>query len=157
MNVTIETPNHAQVIQYIQNIAATPMQLEQIVQLMAQEALRSMREDLASHSRSGATIESLETWPVTNTATSYALAVGTQTRGRQLRWLDKGRGEVRPIHLTKTGKMGFLRWLSWPSHAIVFARYARATAGLNIMQKAGALAMVQSGAIVAKTLANRQR
>jgi hypothetical protein len=122
------------------------MDLESVMQRIAYAALDSIRAGMASHSRSGLTRDSLNTWVVSVSPDFVSVAAGTRSRGQILKWLDQGRGPVRP----KTRRV--LRWFSFPEHIAVFSRYARATQGTALMTKAGVDAIGQAPAIIQRTL-----
>ena len=117
------------------------------MQRIAYSALESLRGSMAAHSRSGLTRDSLNTWVVFSAPDSISVAAGTRSRGQILKWLDRGRGPVRPT----TRKV--LRWFTFPEHIAVFSRYARATQGTALMTKAGAEAINQAPNIIQRTLA----
>jgi hypothetical protein len=119
---------------------------EAIMQRVAYTALESMRQSMQGHNRSSLTVESLETWLLESTPEIISIAVGTRTRGNVLHWLDKGRGEVRPKNRQS------LRWFTFPEHVAVFAKYARATKGIELMAKAGATAINEVPVITQRTI-----
>jgi hypothetical protein len=145
LDIIIQTPDTTQLISQL-NTVLSPIDLETAMQRIAYAALDSIRAGMAAHSRSGLTRDSLNTWIVSTSPDSVSVATGTQSRGQILKWLDRGRGPVRPT----TRKV--LRWFTFPEHIAVFARYARATQGTALMTKAGVDAINQAPNIIARTL-----
>ncbi len=137
MSLTLETSNGNAVQQYIENKQVTPAQLSSIVQQLSDIAAYTILDYQKNHVRTGQTVQSIEAWMLENTGTRVSMAVGSRTRGNQLRWLDRGRAEVRPIR----AKM--LRF-ALPSGIFIFTKYARATQGIGFMD--AALAKVASSA-----------
>ncbi len=148
MTLRIETPNHSKTMEWIMNRNITFPQLQSMIIDMADTAGYSMLEDLGSHTRTGQTIQSIESVPVELSESRVAYFVGSRSRGQILRWLDKGRGEVRPKHLTPSGKMGYLRFLTYPEGVIIFTRYSRPTIGIGLIQKAVDRAMSRVSSII---------
>lgn len=148
LNVRIETPDTTKVVDGLEARNISFAQLEAIIQRVAMEALASMRDDLSSHVQTGLTIESTGITKVAQTTNMVSMFVGSQTRGAQLRWLDQGRGEVVPKHMTPTGKLGYLRFVLNPSGVLIFTRYARPTAGIGLIEKAASRAMSQVSNII---------
>lgn len=147
MTVTVQTPNSITVTAQLNSIL-NPVDFEDIMQRVAYSALESMRQSMQGHNRTGLTRDSLTTWGLEASPERVSVAVGSQSRGQILKWLDKGRGEVRP----KNHK--YLRWFTFPEHIAVFARYARATQGIELMEKAGADAMNEAPQIIQRTLSS---
>jgi hypothetical protein len=131
-----EFPNHEQVINRLDRILPYTS-FEAIIQTAAKTAEQTIKQSLNSHNRTGETSDSVTTWTITKSDQVITLAVGSQTRGNILRWLDKGRGPVKPVNRKA------LRWLTHPDQVVVFAKYSRATKALNIMQPAAAAGLTQ--------------
>ena len=149
MTVKIDLPDHYPSLQKVATItqAYAPESLELIAWRMARVAEDSLRTDLASHVRSGETLGSIECWLLGKSQNEASYAMGTRTRGMQLYWLDQGRREVRPKHLTKTGELGWLRWVD-RNGIVVFSQYSRPTEALGIMRRAGLDALSRASAII---------
>jgi len=145
LDIIIQTPDTVQLISQL-NTVLSPMDLETAMHRIAYSALESLRGSMAAHSRSGLTRDSLNTWIISSAPDSISVAAGTRSRGQILKWLDQGRGPVRPT----TRKV--LRWFTFPEHIAVFSRYARATQGTALMTKAGADAIDQAPQIIQRTL-----
>jgi hypothetical protein len=145
MDIVIQTPDTTQLISQLDTVLSAE-DLEAVMLRVAYAALESMRNSMLGHSRTGLTRNSLNSWLVSSAPGTVSVAAGTQCRGSFLRWLDVGRGAVRP----KNRKV--LRWFTFPEHIAVFARYARATQGTALMAKAGADAIDQAPQIIQRTL-----
>ena len=147
MELRIETPDHEHVRSWIVSKNITFPQLQSMIIQMCDVAGYSMMEDLGSHTRTGQTIRSIEAVPVELGETRVAYFVGSRIRGNQLRWLDKGRGEVRPKHLTPKGKLGYLRFITRDG-ILIFTRYSRPTAGIGLINKAVTQALSRASTII---------
>jgi hypothetical protein len=124
-----EFPSHEQVTGKL-DLILTKTRFETIIQTGANAALQSIKTVLSSHSRTGETLASLQVWTITNSDEAISLAIGSQKRGNILKWLDQGRGPVKPVNRKA------LRWLTHPDQVVIFAKYARATKALNFMSPA---------------------
>lgn len=145
MSESIQLPNENSINIALTNILGQT-DFEDIMQRIAFTALENMRESMTGHNRSSLTVESLMMWPLEQSNNQVSIAVGSQSRGQILKWLDKGRGEVRPVNRR------FLRWFTWPEHVAVFSRYSRATTGIGLMIKAGDVGITQAANITTETL-----
>jgi hypothetical protein len=145
MDITLSFPDHEQVINVL-NSKLNSADFEAIINAGAFHALESVRNVLRSHVRTGETLESVTTWKITDTPQVLSIAVGSQTRGQILKWLNNGRGPVRP----KNKKC--LRWLTFPDQIVVFAKYARATKPLKFMEPAGETALNKAAEEATKLL-----
>jgi hypothetical protein len=148
MTLRIETPDHERTLEWINERNITFAELQSVVIQMADVAGYSMIEDLGTHVRTGQTIQSIEAVPIELSETHVAYFVGSRQRGQILRWLDKGRGEVRPKHLTKSGQLGYLRFLTYPEGLVIFTRYSRPTVGIGLIEKAANRAMARVSNII---------
>jgi hypothetical protein len=145
MSFTVSTPNHNQVVSWISQSEPKIDQLRSIIMQLGDIAGTVIMDGIKGHIRTGATVESIQSWVVSSSGNDFALAVGSLNRGNQLRWLDKGRGEVRPV------KARMLRyWL--PSGAIVFSRYSRATVGIGFMAQATSRISVEAPKVIQSVL-----
>lgn len=144
----VETPTHEKVVKSIQAQSPTQAQLLSIVFEIAGVAEQQILNYMQSHFRTGATMSSIRRRIVYANALGVAVAVGSQTRGQVLRWLDLGRGEVRPL------RRRFLRYLLHPSGVVMFSKYSRATQASNIMRIAALEAVAASDSIVKRSMSN---
>ncbi len=151
MSYTIETPNHGNVVYSVAQRQPTFATLQSVVNRLADVAGYSLLESMQGHNRTGLTVRSIEAWTVAMSTSSYAVAVGSRTRGMQLKWLDRGRGEVRPKHLTKSGELGYLKFVA-KDGATIFTRYCRPTQGVGLMERARGAVQAQAERILAETL-----
>lgn len=147
LNIHIETPDHHHLIEQIQARQMNADKMEVVVQEIGRIAEERILDYLQGHVRTGETLSSIRTLTTMKSDAQVTVFVGTSTRGLQLRILDRGRREVYPKHLTRSGKMGWLKWLT-PEGVIVFARYSRAVAGSGIMQQAAEFAMTQAQSVI---------
>ena len=147
IQLEVSAPNHAVAVQAIQARNITPGQLESFLTEVANADMQVLLDYLSKHIVTGETIGSIRMRLLERSNDKVTVAVGTQTRGSQLRWLDVGRKEVRPINRK------FLRWISHPSGVIIFSRYSRATQPSNIMRTAATVAMSKAPEIAQRTIA----
>lgn len=150
MQLEISAPYHAIAVQAVQARNVTPGQLESFLTEVANADMQVLLDYLSKHVRTGETIGSIRMRLLERSNDKVSVAVGTQTRGSQLRWLDVGRREVYPINRK------FLRWIAHPSGAIVFARHARATQASGIMRQAALTAMAKAPEIMQRTIQTPQ-
>jgi hypothetical protein len=129
LNLNFDFPDHDKVSGKLDSILQQNS-FELIVQSAANKTLEEIKTALTPHSRTGETIASVHAWEITKTNTVIKIGVGSQSRGQILKWLDQGRGPVKPVNRK------CLRWLTHPDQVVVFAKYARATKALNFMQPA---------------------
>ena len=119
--VEITLPDHERIYRQISDLPTVSDQvLYRTMQLYAEELAGRMREKTPSnlgHTR--ASIEVREEGPL-------HFGIGSYSRGHILRWLDLGRGPVRPV--TKKALHFFI------GDEEVFSMYSRATEPLDIMQ-----------------------
>jgi small-conductance mechanosensitive channel len=146
MQLEISAPYHAIAVQAVQARNVTPEQMDRFINEVANVDLQVLQDYLSKHVRTGETLNSVKIRTLERSNNKVSVAVGTQTRGSQLRWLDVGRREVYPINRK------FLRWIAHPSGAIVFARHARATQASGIMRQAATTAMAKAPEIAQRTI-----
>jgi len=130
MRIWAMTPDHQEVMSWIQRRVVTVDQLERIIRKLALQAEAAMKEIIheeTSPEATGLTAASIETWPRESSSVTVSYWVGSRTRGHILRWLDLGRDWVYPVRARA------LRF--WIRGEKVFAMYARPTQPLRILLK----------------------
>jgi hypothetical protein len=147
MDLTVETSNHNLCMTFIEQRQVTPYQLDYALQGICSAALDSLRNSLGSHIRTGLTTESLQIRKLAQTDSMVRYGVGSWSRGKQLYWLDQGRGEVLPVNRK------YLKFQLWPSHQVVFARRAKPTKGIHCMAQAAEKGASAANASVTAALA----
>ena len=147
IQLDVSAPYHATAVQAIQLRNITAGQLESFLTEVANADMQVLLDYLSKHVVTGETIGSIRMRLLERSNDKVSIAVGSSTRGSQLRWLDVGRKEVRPINRK------FLRWISHPSGVIIFSRYSRATQPSNIMRTAATVAMSKAPEIAQRTIA----
>lgn len=144
IGLRVSLPNHEYAVQQIRAEGLSAGQLESYTTEVAREAMELLLTYLGRHVRTGQTIGSIHMRLLESSADSVTVAMGTQSRGNQLRWLDKGRKAVYPI------RRRFLRFVTFPDGALVYTKMCRATVGSDIMRSSAEAAMLKSSAIGAK-------
>ncbi len=142
LGLTISIPDHYPTLERIEAADFTPSQMLMIVQKLCVVAENSMRESLAVHTRTGATMASICSWPIMETKDDIIYGCGSLSRGAQLYWLDHGRREVRPL------VSRYLHYFRWPEQVEVFSRYSRPTMGIELTRRAALDALSQSSSII---------
>ncbi|MFA5307147.1 MAG: hypothetical protein WC365_06900 [Candidatus Babeliales bacterium] len=150
IQLEVSTPYHAVAVQNLQMRNITPGQLESFLTEVANADMQVLLDYLSKHIVTGETIGSIRMRLLERSNDKVSVAVGTQSRGSQLRWLDRGRGEVRPVNRK------FLRYIAHPSGVIIFSRYSRATQPSNIMQTAATTALAKAPEIAQRIIAMPQ-
>jgi hypothetical protein len=148
LQLTVEAPNGQLVASQISTAQITPRMLQTYVSEVANVHQSMLLEYLGGHIRTGQTIGSIRARIVESSADRCTVAVGSQQRGFQLRILDKGRREVRPVNRK------FLRWIAHPSGVVVYSKYSRAVHGSNIMNRAAASAMSRAPEIAQRVVSS---
>lgn len=146
MEIQVSVPYHDAVKNQIATRNMSPQQLEGFLLEIGNANMQTLLDYLSKHMVTGQTFSSIQIRTLERTRDRVTIAVGTQSRGRELRFLDKGRREVRPINKR------FLRWVAHPSGAIVFSRYSRATQPSNIMKTAANVAITKIPEAATKVL-----
>ncbi len=146
VNILITTPNHSQAVQDVQLHDPSPDVMENVLQQVARVAEESLLNYLQGHIRTAQTMSSIRLQTTEKSLNTVSVSVGSVGRGAQLRWLDKGRGEVYPIRAKK------LRWISYPEGVVVYAMHSRATQASGCMKNAGDEAIARIGSILTQTL-----
>ncbi|MFA5307668.1 MAG: hypothetical protein WC365_09525 [Candidatus Babeliales bacterium] len=146
MQFIIEAPYHQAAVNNLQMQIITPNQLQAFVEYLANANMQVLLDYLGKHVRTGETIGSIRMRLIESGGDRVTVGVGSYGRGFQLRVLDRGRREIFPINKK------FLRWIAWPSGAIVFARHARATQGSGIMKTAANVAISKIPEAIQKTI-----
>jgi len=141
MRLIIDVPDHQPVLQKLLATDLDTVKMGRFLGRLAGRAEESLRQSLRPHIRTGRTYASIESWFVNQTRLAATIAVGSRTRGQILYWLDRGRGEVRPVRA---------RWLRWITREgiIVYAKYSRPTQPLNLMRRAALDALSQASNII---------
>jgi len=130
MPLKIEVEGDREVKEFIHKANVSGEKLARIMKLIAIVCEKQIKTLLTRHVRTGLTRASIESRILTETENEVVVAVGSWRRASQLRWLDRGRREVRPV--TRRA----LRWWTWPGREKVFAMRARATSALNVLRQA---------------------
>jgi hypothetical protein len=142
VQIRIDCPDHDNVLAKVFKADITPDELQMVVGRLCRAAEESLRESMIEHSRTGMTIESIQSWDLEISNDRVMMATGSLTRGAQLYWLDQGRREVRPINAR------FLHYFTWPEQIEMFSRYSAATLGTGLVRRAGLDALMQSSIII---------
>ena len=147
MKISITYPNHAETIMWLDKIEIKGEKLARIVRelaMLVQAGIVEILHSELSEMATGATAASIGAWE-TEVGYSYvSYFVGSQSRGKILRWLDLGRGWVMPTTaralVIKQGRT------SIP----IFRAWARPSVPLYVMWRAAEQALQHLNEIIRK-------
>jgi len=162
MRISVHLPDHQEALEWLNEKKITWSKLDHIVQGIAIRAEGKMKElvtEATSAPSSGAypklpstglTRASIMSWILEQSEMSVSYMVGTQTRGAQLMWLDKGRGWVYP----KSARALFIK----KGKAVdefgrpIFRSFARPTQPFNILFRTASWVFSQMEEIIKTNL-----
>jgi len=127
MRIAVHAPDHNDVLGWVDTSKVDIDKIDRITHRVGLEAEGAMKSIVHTDTKdaTGLTAASIETWLLSRTDNEVSYMVGSQVRGHILRWLDVGRGWVRPVRARA------LRF--WIRGQKVFAQYARPSPALNIL------------------------
>lgn len=142
ISVTVRT-NYQEHLRWVDSIDLRGEKLHRIARELAMEFERALKEILHADTKhaTGATAASVESWELMVTAEHVRMAIGSRTRGHILRWLDRGRGEVRPKTVMSRHNPRFRAALKFIIEGEIFFRYSvRPSPPLFVMYRAAQIA-----------------
>jgi len=132
MNITVTTPNHLEVMSWINNMKPTGIKLRRTMEVMGLQAEAFLKSIVVAQANktwvTGETAASILSEITEATDTKVTVAVGSKLRGSTLRWLDRGRKEVvakRAKALQFLGREGYF----------IYRKRVGPTQPLNLMQQ----------------------
>jgi hypothetical protein len=158
--INVQLPNHEEAMTWLAGKDIGMDKLDSIMRDISARAEGALKQKVVeainapSISRypklppTGLTLSSITSWLMEQSETRISYAVGSQTRGAQLYWLDRGRGWVYP-------KSRFALWIK-KDRAVdargkpIFRLFARPSQAHNVMENALIEVIMQSDQIIKK-------
>lgn len=153
-DVTIRT-NYQDHLRWVSLLEVKGEKLHRITQELALEFERALKEIVHQDTKrpTGATAASIESWPLSVTIDHVRYAVGSKSRGHVLRWLDRGRREVRPKRIRSARDPRFRAALRFVIEGQVFFRYyVRPSPPLFLMYRSAQMALSKMEEIVKRNI-----
>lgn len=155
IKVMINLPNHDNWMAAVSSINPEGDKLNRIGKTLALHAESAMKEMIMKDSKhpTGKTAASIEFKTAEIGQNRVVYHVGSWSRGFILKMIDRGRGEVKPTHLRRTGGMGALKFkIGGAGGVTVFRQSAKPAPGKNYLARAMQITLSKLDNIVKKEM-----